>query len=102
MRERFVTCLSIAIALSTVAIARQSTFANDPADMPASASTPADTPASAKAPADKPAAAKAPADTSASATTTADRSTWSAPRTPDGHPDLQGVWANNNVTPLDR
>ncbi len=28
--------------------------------------------------------------------------TWTAPRTPDGHPDLQGVWANNNVTPLER
>ncbi|MXZ72329.1 MAG: hypothetical protein F4Z04_12625 [Acidobacteria bacterium] len=27
---------------------------------------------------------------------------WSVPRTPDGHPDLQGVWANNNATPLER
>ena len=27
---------------------------------------------------------------------------WTAPRTPFGHPDLQGVWANNNVTPLQR
>ena len=25
---------------------------------------------------------------------------WMLPRTVDGHPDLQGVWANNNVTPL--
>ena len=27
---------------------------------------------------------------------------WTAPRTVDGHPDLQGVWANNNATPLER
>ena len=28
--------------------------------------------------------------------------TWKAPRAPDGHPDLQGVWANNSATPLER
>ena len=27
---------------------------------------------------------------------------WVAPRTAGGHPDLQGVWANNNATPLER
>jgi hypothetical protein len=27
---------------------------------------------------------------------------WIAERTPDGHPDFQGVWANNTVTPLQR
>jgi len=27
---------------------------------------------------------------------------WTAPRTADGQPDLQGVWANNIVTPLER
>ena len=27
---------------------------------------------------------------------------WTSPRTPDGRPDLQGVWANNTATPLER
>ena len=27
---------------------------------------------------------------------------WTAPRTPDGHPDLQGVWEHNVATPLER
>ncbi len=27
---------------------------------------------------------------------------WVAPRTPDGHPDLQGIWSNATVTPLER
>src|SRR5215510_2185264 len=27
---------------------------------------------------------------------------WSAPRTPDGHPDLQGIWSNATITPLER
>ncbi|MBZ5611658.1 MAG: hypothetical protein LAP38_25640 [Acidobacteriia bacterium] len=30
------------------------------------------------------------------------KQTWTPPRTPDGHPDLQGFWANNNATPLER
>jgi hypothetical protein len=29
-------------------------------------------------------------------------SSWTVPRTSDGRPDLQGVWANNNMTPLER
>jgi hypothetical protein len=27
---------------------------------------------------------------------------WTVSRMPDGHPDMQGVWANNNMTPLER
>src|SRR6476646_1037577 len=30
------------------------------------------------------------------------KQTWTAPRTADGHPDLQGVWSNNIATPLER
>src|SRR6516162_5513368 len=30
------------------------------------------------------------------------KSNWTAPRTPDGHPDFQGGWANNIATPLER
>ena len=28
--------------------------------------------------------------------------TWRAPQTPDGQPDLQGVWVNNTITPFER
>lgn len=27
---------------------------------------------------------------------------WTAPRTPDGHPDLQGAWVDNTITPFER
>ena len=27
---------------------------------------------------------------------------WILPRTPDGHPDLQGIWTNATLTPIER
>ena len=36
------------------------------------------------------------------AKTTAASKTWTPPRTSDGQPSLEGVWANNSVTPLER
>src|SRR5262245_8445141 len=27
---------------------------------------------------------------------------WKVPRTADGHPDLQGIWTNATITPLER
>jgi hypothetical protein len=48
-----------------------------------------------------PIAAQAPPAATRTGTANA-ASTWKVPRTPDGHPDLQGVWANNSVTPTER
>ncbi len=43
-----------------------------------------------------------PATVAGQSAAKSDDATWTLPRTPDGHPDLQGVWANNNATPLER
>jgi hypothetical protein len=47
------------------------------------------------------ATAQAPGS-SAAKTATAKSKPWTAPRTPDGHPDLQGTWTNGTITPLER
>src|SRR5881275_3047477 len=49
-----------------------------------------------------PAAGQAPKAAPNAKTAAAVKGTWTAPRTPDGQPDLQGVWTNNTVTPLQR
>ena len=36
------------------------------------------------------------------ATAKAPAKTWTLPHTPDGQPDLQGIWTNATVTPLER
>ena len=38
----------------------------------------------------------------AAAGQTAASDNWTRPRTPDGRPDLQGTWANNRATPMQR
>jgi len=39
---------------------------------------------------------------SAAQTSAADRADWVMPRTPEGHPDLQGTWSNGTLTPIQR
>ena len=46
-----------------------------------------------------PAKAKEPAK---AATTSTAKKAWTAPRTPEGVPDLQGYWTNSTLTPLER
>ena len=45
--------------------------------------------------AQQPTSAKSPLTSTGSARRT-------RPRPPDGHPDLQGIWVNNTVTPFER
>jgi hypothetical protein len=47
------------------------------------------------------AADQAPTKT-ARAKTRASAATWTAPHTPDGQPDLQGIWTNATITPFER
>ena len=40
--------------------------------------------------------------TAAAQARSSDTGTWEVPRTPDGHPDLQGNWTNGTLTPFER
>lgn len=42
------------------------------------------------------------ADAGQRATATSTAKAWTLPRTPDGRPDLQGLWTNDSVTPVER
>ena len=43
-----------------------------------------------------------PATVAAKPAAAAKAGTWNAPRTPNGQPDLQGIWNNGTVTPMER
>ena len=49
-----------------------------------------------------PPAEQAPAEPASEAEPSADPADWTAPRTPWGDPDLQGVWTNATLTPIER
>ena len=38
----------------------------------------------------------------AAVTLSAQKAPWKVPHTADGQPDLQGTWANDNATPVER
>ncbi len=68
-------------------------FASTAAALTASVMLCAQTPASGQ----RATVASKAANTSAGA-----KRVWTPPRTPDGHPDLQGYWSNSTETPLER
>jgi hypothetical protein len=49
-----------------------------------------------------PMAAQSPTAAAKAAGGAAKTSTWVPPKTPDGQPDLQGIWNNGTVTPMER
>jgi hypothetical protein len=76
MSHKFLLLIAGTVLTAAVVIGQQTPAARTPATTPAA----------------PPAAAKAPAPAKA----------WTTPRTPDGHPDLQGYWTNATYAPLER